>query len=285
MYQLGDIQFEGLRGLDSLRKSREAVYAELPLMGGKPRLQRTGTALQQVTVSIALHAAFTDPAADIAALDEYREGGDVLTLINGEGEVVGDFVITAIEETVTQTSPTGRTLSAEVSLTLKEHFDPNKPATLAQAAQSAAFAVGADKVVPVRLVRPPITSASVVSQNVTGGISASAAGIAYVRQAPLNTPQQASLLVRANAVLEKAKEAYTAAKDTANEYANIAATAPQLIAELTAVLANVNSLANLVQSGDLTNALTAADTLEASFAGLGNAVRPLNAILITRKPQ
>lgn len=285
MYQLGDIQFEGLRGLDSLRKSREAVYAELPLMGGKPRLQRTGTALQQVTVSIALHAAFTDPAADIAALDEYREGGDVLTLINGEGEVVGDFVITAIEETVTQTSPTGRTLSAEVSLTLKEHFDPNKPATLAQAAQSAAFAVGADKVVPVRLVRPPITSASVVSQNVTGGISASAAGIAYVRQAPLNTPQQASLLVRANAVLEKAKEAYTAAKDTANEYANIAATAPQLIAELTAVLANVNSLANLVQSGDLTNALTAADTLEASFAGLNNAVRPLNAILITRKPQ
>lgn len=285
MYQLGDIQFEGLRGLDSLRKSREAVYAELPLMGGKPRLQRTGTALQQVTVSIALHAAFTDPAADIAALDEYREGGDVLTLINGEGEVVGDFVITAIEETVTQTSPTGRTLSAEVSLTLKEHFDPNKPATLAQAAQSAAFAVGADKVVPVRLVRPPITSASVVSQNVTGGISASAAGIAYVRQAPLNAPQQASLLVRANAVLEKAKEAYTAAKDTANEYANIAATAPQLIAELTAVLANVNSLANLVQSGDLTNALTAADTLEASFAGLGNAVHPLNAILITRKPQ
>lgn len=285
MYQLGDIQFEGLRGLDSLRKSREAVYAELPLMGGKPRLQRTGTALQQVTVSIALHAAFTDPAADIAALDDYREGGDVLTLINGEGEVVGDFVITAIEETVTQTSPTGRTLSAEVSLTLKEHFDPNKPATLAQAAQSAAFAVGADKVVPVRLVRPPITSASVVSQNVTGGISASAAGIAYVRQAPLNTPQQASLLVRANAVLKKAKEAYTAAKDTANEYANIAATAPQLIAELTAVLANVNSLANLVQSGDLTNALTAADTLESSFAGLGNAVRPLNAILITRKPQ
>lgn len=285
MYQLGDIQFEGLKGLDSLRKSREAVYAELPLMGGKPRLQRTGTALQQVTVSIALHAAFTDPAADIAALDEYREGGDVLTLINGEGEVVGDFVITAIEETVTQTSPTGRTLSAEVSLTLKEHFDPNKPATLAQAAQSAAFAVGADKVVPVRLVRPPITSASVVSQNVTGGISASAAGIAYVRQAPLNTPQQASLLVRANAVLEKAKEAYTAAKDTANEYANIAATAPQLIAELTAVLANVNSLASLVQSGDLTNALTAADTLEASFAGLNNAVRPLNAILITRKPQ
>lgn len=285
MYQLGDIQFEGLRGLDSLRKSREAVYAELPLMGGKPRLQRTGTALQQVTVSIALHAAFTDPAADIAALDEYREGGDVLTLINGEGEVVGDFVITAIEETVTQTSPTGRTLSAEVSLTLKEHFDPNKPATLAQAAQSAAFAVGADKVVPVRLVRPPITSASVVSQNVTGGISASAAGIAYIRQSPLNTPQQASLLVRANAVLEKAKEAYTAAKETANEYANIAATAPQLIAELTAVLANVNSLANLVQSGNLTNALTAADTLEASFAGLNNAVRPLNAILITRKPQ
>ena len=285
MYQLGDIQFEGLRGLDSLRKSREAVYAELPLMGGKPRLQRTGTALQQVTVSIALHAAFTDPAADIAALDDYREGGDVLTLINGEGEVVGDFVIISIEETVTQTSPTGRTLSAEVSLTLKEHFDPNKPATLAQAAQSAAFAVGADKVVPVRLVRPPITSASVVSQNVTGGISASAASIAYVRQAPLNTPQQASLLVRANAVLEKAKEAYTAAKDTANEYANIAATAPQLIAELTAVLANVNSLANLVQSGDLTNALTAADTLELSFAGLGNAIRPLNAILMTRQPQ
>jgi len=285
MYQLGDIKFEGVRGLDSLRKTREAVYAELPLMSGKPRLQRTGTALQQINIGIALHASFTDPAADIAALDEYREAGEILTLITGDGDVVGDFIISTIDETVIQTSPTGRTLSAQLTLTLKEHYDPNVPATLQKAAVNAAFAVGTDKVVPVRLVRPPITSMSVVSQNVTAGISASTSGISSVRQAPLNAPQQASLLVRAKALLDDAKRAYDTAKDTANQYANIAAKAPQLIDALTSTQGNLDALVTLVQSGDLTNALTACDALENSFGNLETAVRPLNAILITRQPQ
>jgi phage protein U len=285
MYQLGDIQFEGLRGLDSLSKTREAVYAELPLMSGKPRLQRTGTALQTVSVSVSLHAAFTDPAADIAALDAYREAGEVLPLITGEGEVVGDFVIISIEETVTQTTPTGRTISAQVTMSLKEYNDPNKSVTLAQAAQSAAFAVGADKVVPVRLVRPPVTEMSVTSQQVEAGNAASRDSIATLRKAPLNTPQQASLLVRAKKVLEAAEAAYKSAKDAVSASANLAAKAPQLSAQLDGVLAVVTTLAAQIASGNVANALTAADALEAALPGLADAVRPLNAILMTRQPQ
>lgn len=285
MYQLGGIQFEGVRGLSGLKKTREAVYAEMPLIGGKPRLQRTGTALQQVSIGISLHASFTDPVADIAALDAYREAGEVLALITGEGEVIGNFIISTIDETVIQTSPTGRTISAEISLSLKEYHDPNAAATQKKEAVNAAFAVGSDNVVPVRLVRPPITSMSVVSQKVTGGISASAAGISEVRSVPLNPAQQVSAFARAKKLLEQAKQLLDAAKEAVNLYDNISAKAPQLMAQIAAVGANIDALVTFVSSGDTTNALTACDTLEASFAGLQSALRPINTILITRQPQ
>lgn len=285
MFQLGDIQFEGLRGFDTLRKTREAVYAELPLVQGKPRLQRTGTALQSITVGIVLHAAFTDPSADITALDEYREAGEILPLITGTGEIIGDFIILGIDETVVQTAPNGRTLNAQLSLTLKEHFDPNKPATLAAAAKSAAFAVGADKVVPVRLVRPPITSFSVTSLNVTAGNSASIAAIEQARSASLNPAQQASILLRAKSTLENAKNAYQKAKDTAELVDNITSKAPQLLAVLASQLANIALLSSAIVSGDLTNILSATDVLEAGLPAVADAIRPVNAILMSRQPQ
>lgn len=284
MYQLGDIKFEGIRGLDSLKKTREAVYAELPLIGGKSRLQRTGTALQTLSIGISLHAAFTDPAADIAALDAYRESGEVLALITGEGEVIGDFLVLSIEETVIQTSPTGRTLSAELSVTLKEHFDPNPTATRQKSAVTAAFAVGTDKVVPVRLVRPAINNTTVVSNRVQTGASASTSAITQIRQSTATPAQQASVFVRAKNLLETAKTAYEGAKELIDTYTDIAAKAPQLSAAVAAAISNASALSAFLASGDLTNALTGCDTLDASLENVADAIRPLNAYLITRKP-
>jgi len=285
MYQLGSITFDGLRGFDTLKKSREAVYAELPLMQGKPRLQRTGTALQKIDIGIALHAAFTDVEADIAALDAYREDGEILPLISGDGTNFGNFVLVSIGETVLNTSPTGRTLTAEVTLSLSEHFDPNPAATIEAAAKTAAFAIGADKVVPVRLVRPPTTIMAVTSQNVTTGAAASAAAVGNIRQAEITPTQQASLFNRAKASMIQAKTAYENAKEAANSYANIAAKAPNLIATAQAALDNIGELETLLTSGDLTNALTVCDALEDSIGAIASATLPLNFTLIQRKPQ
>lgn len=285
MYQLGSIRFEGLRGFEALRKTREAVYAEIPLLDGKPRLQRTGTALQSITVGIRLMAAFTTPAEDIAALDAFRETGEVLPLVSGTGEVLGDFVIVSIDETVEETSPSGVLLHATVSLTLKEHYDPNKPATMAAAAVSAAFAVGADKVVPVRLVRTQTLPIAVVSQSVTSGTSASKAAIASVKTAAANPPQQQSLFDKAKAALATATTAYTKAKDTVNAAQNLAAKAPQLVEKIDAVLVNIAAVRAAVSNGDITNALTGSDALDDSLGAVGTAVRPLNQNIILRQPQ
>lgn len=285
MYQLGTVTFEGLRGFDALQKTREAVYAEIPLMLGKPRLQRTGTALQQVSVTIQLHAAFTDPAADIATLDEFREAGQILPLFNGNGEILGDFVILSIDETVTQTAPSGRTLSAEVKLSLKEFYDPNKLVTLDKAAKQAAFAVGSDKVVPVRLVRPPITTMAVVSQNVTAGGAAGLSAIAQIKQAALAPTQQQSFFGKAKSALDNAKKAYESVKDAANTYANIAAKAPQLLDTVQDTLDNIQTLRTNVAAGDITNALSATEALESSIGSVNSATGPLNAVLILRQPQ
>lgn len=285
MYQLGDIQFDGLRGLDSLRKSRESVYAELPLMQGKPRLQRTGTALQQIEIGISLHAAFTDPAADISALDDYREQGTILPLISGEGENFGKFVIISISEDTAQTSPTGKVLSVDVNLVIREHFDPNPSATIEASAKAGAFALGTDKVVPVRLVRPPITQMAVCSQNTQTGISASAAGISKIHQAQVQVEQKQSLIERATASLNQAKKAYETAKEVATTYTSIAAKAPQLVDKIQSALDNIEMLGPLLLSGDITNALMVCDALESGIPAIKAAVLPLDLTLIQRKPQ
>jgi phage protein U len=285
MYILGDITFEGLRGFDRLSKTNESVYAELPLVGGKPRLQRTGTALQTVDVAIVLHAAFTDPAADIAALNAYREDGTVLPLITGEGQQIGEFVIVSVDDTVVQTAPNGRTLTAEVSLSLREHYDPNKLGTLATAAVKNAFAVGTDKVVPVRLVRVPVTSMGVVSQQANAGNAASLEAVKQVRRAQADASQQASLFQRAKQTLEQATKAYQTAKDTANAVDNITAKAPQLVGQMDEMLGLVGTLATSIAAGDLTNALSNADLLEAAVADVEPTLRPINVTLITRQPQ
>lgn len=285
MYQLGEIVFEGLKGFDGIQKKDEAVYAELPLIGGKPRLQRTGTALRELQVNIRLLASFTDPDADIAALAALRDAGDILPLITGEGVNLGDFVITQMQETTSETTKSGKTLIAELQLTLKEHFDPNKLQTAATAAVKAAFAVGANKVVPVRLVRPPISTFSVVSQNAQAGKSYSIGTVGDVRTAAADASQAQSRLNQAKAKLDKAKQAYDKVIETANNAQNVIAKAPALIATVTSVLSNIEQLRDAVQNGNLTLALANADILEDSLGAVDNAIRPLNMQLITRGPQ
>lgn len=146
--QLGDIKFEGLIGFESFTDTIDATYAQHELVNRKPRLQRTGDALQEISGSISFHASFCDPEAQYAKLKEKKVSGEVLSLIYGNGIYEGDFVLKTIKRTVNQTDPSGNYVSISCEITLLE-AEGNTAAQRREQDKASAFAVTSNRPLPV----------------------------------------------------------------------------------------------------------------------------------------
>lgn len=282
---LGNIKFEGLKGFTGFSRDREATFAELPLLDGKARLQRTGSALDAIKLDMLFRREFTDPVADLEELNTVRENGEVLPLLTGDGTFVGNYVVTRMAENHTETDGFGVPVSVSVSVELKEFVDPNPDATVAANARKNAFATSPQKVVPVTVERAGTTPAAVVSSSVRETSGSATAATAAVSDAANDTDQRASLLQRAGQSLKNAQEKAETAIQNLQDYASLQAVGPALLADVQSVLSSVNLLKSYVDAGDLTNALTQSTALSGSVGNMTNSVRPLDALLMKRGPQ
>lgn len=281
--QLGNIRFEGLKGFLSFRRTRTAKYAEMPRLDGKALIQRTGDELETISIDVRLHSAFGDVLADYNALDTYRQDGEVLPLIDGDGLVLGNFVITSISDSPEISGLTGKPISTELAIELKEYIDPSPAATAQRQAIADGFATSAAKVIPIRLVRIGTTPAAATVQSIQAAELNSQAAIADVRKAAVAPEQKESLFQRAAV---KAEDAVLAAQDAITklqDFASLAAKAPALLVVVESVRDNAILMGTRIQEGDITNALSQADTLGDSLLGIEDAVRPINLALITRE--
>jgi phage protein U len=121
--QLGTIIFEGLNGFDTFDRTRETDYAEHALIDGKPRVQRIGEKLETIAITLSLHASFCNPQEQINAFDAYRANGDVLPLLNGSGDYLGQYILKRVTESAQHLTPDGRTFWSKVTLDLAEYND------------------------------------------------------------------------------------------------------------------------------------------------------------------
>lgn len=147
--QLGAVTFSGLMGFDGISRTSAAILPEHPLIGSKSRLQHTGGVLDAVSITIRLHSAFCDPEAQIATLRSYISDGEIVPLIKGTGENMGDFVLASMQEDILNTDPSGAIILVVLSVSLIEHFDPDKLATMQDAAVSSAIAVEGANIRPI----------------------------------------------------------------------------------------------------------------------------------------
>lgn len=154
--QLGSIKFEALRGFEALSDKKEAGYSEHALIDNKPRLQRSGSALQEFDMSIRFHVAFCDPESEYDALDKYREDGEVLPFVLGTGHYEGDFVITTLTRRFNQTDKDGNVVEMECDLNLKEFSQDQSRANQSRAKLNA-FAVDPNRPTPASVPVPPLT--------------------------------------------------------------------------------------------------------------------------------
>lgn len=124
--QLGSIQFDTVKTFGEFSERSSEKYAEHALLDGKPRLQRTGSSLNELSVSIFFHVSFCVPQDEVNALKDAKANGEILPLLWGNGTVEGDFIISDFEANREQVAPNGTVLAYAVQLTLKEYVVPDK---------------------------------------------------------------------------------------------------------------------------------------------------------------
>ena len=167
--QLGSIPFQGLKGFTQFNESRSTNLAEHSRIEGKPRLQRVGSNLHELSVTVQLHASFCNPEEDFANLDDARETSEILPLILSNGVYVADYVIASIERNVQQTDAQSNIISMTLSMTLKEAYNPSPQQTLATTAKQNAYATSDGGAKPLRILRPlPPTDAQSSVNDISG---------------------------------------------------------------------------------------------------------------------
>lgn len=138
--QLGNIQFTPVKGFTSMSSSSETNLAEHALIEGKPKLQRIGTNLTTIDISMMFDISFCDPQTEIDALNSSRESAEVMPLIMGDGRFVGNFVIKTVSDTPMNSAADGKVLQSEVTVSLLEHAGANSEAAFASSSIAQAFA-------------------------------------------------------------------------------------------------------------------------------------------------
>lgn len=158
---LGKLEMSVLNAPTVMEIRRASVYAEHPLMGGKPLLQRTGEALDEIPLTVEFHIGWCDPAAQYAQLDKLRSDHQPLAFVFGTGDYLGTFVATDVGAALRQTDGTGALLSIECTVTLKESIgDPVKPNPPGVVSHSAALApatpVPVNAIIPIEAMPQPV---------------------------------------------------------------------------------------------------------------------------------
>lgn len=106
---------------DEFERRSSAAFAEHKVINGKPRLERTGDNLDEITFTIRLDLHLgVDPAEQIKKTRDMKSAGKPGTLIIG-GVPLGDFVIISLSEKWPEIDNRGRLILAYLDLSLKEY--------------------------------------------------------------------------------------------------------------------------------------------------------------------
>ena len=135
---LGSIGFGKLQSPTGFEGKLAISYAEHQVIEGKPLLQYTGDGLGEISLSFLFHADFCDPQAVWDDLVTLATSHKAFPLSQGNGLLLGQFVIADISRTTTYAADDGTLYGFECKLSLKEYVDPEPLTTKKKAQQKKA---------------------------------------------------------------------------------------------------------------------------------------------------
>lgn len=214
--QLGNIIFDKQYTPLAMPRSTEANYVQHELINIKPRLQPTGNNLEEIELSIELRAEAVNIPNTLAGLHTSRSSFEVLPLVMGTGQYLGDFVITKMEENILHCMADGYPIAVAVSLSLKEYVIADRLAQQQNNDRKNAFAVG--DITPSRL--PPVPKATpqqITSKELAMAGSHTITADSITRQFENNVSAQQSLSDKLAKTVDKLKARLATANDTLNK--------------------------------------------------------------------
>ncbi|MGE0156703.1 MAG: phage tail protein [Geobacter sp.] len=138
---IGDIAMGQLESPTGFEAKLAISYAEHQVIEGKPLLQYTGDGLDEISLGFMFHADFCDPQRTWDGLKELATSHKAFPLLQGNGLLLGQFVIADISRTTTHAAADGTMYAFEAKLTLREYVDPKPLSTKKKEQQQAAPAV------------------------------------------------------------------------------------------------------------------------------------------------
>jgi phage protein U len=281
--QLGNIIFSELKGFDRFSRSRATDFAEIPLILGKPALQRTGEKLTSITLGIQLHTDFADVENSIKEFYDLMAEGEILPLVLGNGLFLGNFVILSLNETVKKTAIDGSIIVANVDIQLKEYTTGDQLAESTLEAKRNGFAADLRKTVPEREVIAPATEAKAISETQTG-IQSKGLEIDNATATATATPSRAAKMF---AIIEDAGELASIAALEMAELLNQIEFALSNVATLISAAESVASLATnaklAAQSAIIGDVQTANSALKIGNSNLLSESSLLDALISSRQ--
>jgi phage protein U len=281
--QLGSIVFDGAFGPTQQQSKVSQSIAQHALIDGKPRLQRLGVGLEELSLDLTLHSSFIDPEAAIAALRSAIEDGEVMPLLNGNGEFVGNFVVSEITNTLVQTDRAGLIILAKVSVSLIEYVAPDELGSKEAGARKAGFA-NADNKPLLRPIQPQNQGFAIDAMSSLTEVRSESAGVnTAITNAVTNPSVQASETSKALRGLKKMREAlenYGRKLQNVRDYVD---NYEQLQSAVSDTRGALDSTESALLDGDLNGAFTANQEMQRATSRTTGASANVAYLSATRK--
>lgn len=253
--QLGDIVFKALYGFDSFNVKGEQVISEHARIEGKPRLQNSGSKADELSLSIRLHANFTDPEKQLAILKEYKEKGEVLTFLNGKGVVYGDFILKSYDYTPEVITPEGEMVSVYVNLSLIENYFSDRKAQEDQKAKSQGFANASNNPIQKMESRTMVSDQALLGDQMKK-VNTDSAKVDEKLSMAQKVQQDANRYMNeANKTLDSVRSNVSGMRERLLSNLSLGQQAGQLLNQFSALLASIDSLKTPLTMHDLQAAL------------------------------
>lgn len=136
----GDLQFEVLGGVRGIQFLEKAHYVEHEKIDKQPQLQRVGTELQEIRLTLRFHCGFCDPDKQMQALRDRLKKDEPEMLVFGSGVINGQYVLESIDKAITKTDAEGYIASCDVEVVLKGSTEPQLSSGASGAAGLLSFA-------------------------------------------------------------------------------------------------------------------------------------------------
>ena len=120
MMALGSYRFAVYTGgYQELKRKNSWRWAEQEVIGARPALQFIGPGCEEISISGVIYTHYRGGLGQVRAMRAQAGLGIPLTMIDGNGEYFGDYVILAIEEGKSGFLPDGTPRKIDFALELK----------------------------------------------------------------------------------------------------------------------------------------------------------------------